>query len=207
MSYRFARQFGCLLATLFFATAAAADVRIGEAAPDFTGTDALTGKEISLSDYQGKLVVLEWHNPLCPFVKKFYSVGAMQHLQENANKRGVVWISINSSAEGKEGFLKDDATAVQVVRDRNAKPTHYLRDPSGSIGTLYGAKTTPHMYVIDTKGKLAYMGAIDDTPTADSADIATAKNYVTRALSALTEGSDIAVKSTRPYGCFVKYAD
>lgn len=201
------RHFGVICATILLSTAALAEVKIGAPAPDFTGTDAITGKEVSLNSLKGKLVVLEWNNPNCPFVKKFYSVGAMQTLQQNATKKGVVWLSINSSAKGKEGYLADDAAARDFISDRNAYSTHYLRDDSGTIGKLYGAKTTPHMFVIDSKGSLAYMGAIDDTPTADSADIATAKNYVTRALQALTEGKDIAVKSTQPYGCFVKYAD
>lgn len=201
------RRFGVVLATIMFSTAAMADAKIGAPAPDFTAHDSISGKEISLSDFKGKNVVLEWNNPLCPFVKKFYSVGAMQQLQQNAAKHDVVWISINSSAEGKEGFLKDDAAAKNFISDRTAHPTYYIRDVTGAIGKRYGAKSTPHMFVIDAKGTLAYMGAIDDTPTADSADIATAKNYVTRALIALTSGKEVAVKSTRPYGCFVKYKD
>lgn len=205
MTYRIARPIGLLLASILFCTAAFANVKVGGPAPDFMGIDAVTGKEVSLSDFKGKLVVLEWHNPFCPFVKKFYSVGAMQELQANAVKRGVIWISINSSAKGKEGFLKDDAAATALIAERKAHPTYYLRDPQGIVGKRYGAKTTPHMFVIDRKGMLAYMGAIDDTPTADSADIATAKNYVTRALKALTENKPIDVASTQPYGCFVKY--
>jgi len=200
-----ARRIGVFAATILLSTAALADVKIGMPAPDFTATDAVTGKEISLGAFKGKLVVLEWNNPECPFVKKFYSVGAMQTLQKNAAEKGVVWISINSAAEGKQGFMKDDAAANDFITDRTAHPTHYLRDTSGAIGHLYVAKTTPHMFVIDTKGTLAYMGAIDDTSTADSADIATAKNYVTRALQSLTEGKEVAVKSTQPYGCPVKY--
>jgi len=205
MTHRIARYVAILFSSMCVANAAMADVKIGAPAPDFTATDAMTGNDISLSALKGKLVVLEWNNPLCPFVKKFYSVSAMQTLQQNATKKGVVWISVNSSAEGKEGFMKDEAAVKDFIRERAAHPTHYIRDTSGSIGKLYGAKTTPHMFVIDSKGKLAYMGAIDDTPTADSADIATAKNYVTRALHALTEGEEVAVKSTQPYGCFVKY--
>ncbi len=200
-----ARHVGLLCATILFSSAALAAVNIDAPAPDFTGIDAISGKEISLSDFKGKLVVLEWNNPYCPFVKKFYSVGAMQKLQENATGKGVVWLSINSAAKGKQGYYETDAEAVDALTDRNAHPTYYLRDASGEIGKLYGAKTTPHMFVIDTKGTLAYMGAIDNTPTADSADIATAKNYVTRALQALTEDKKVAVTSTQPYGCFVKY--
>lgn len=205
MHQRIARTVAIFLSGLLLAASASAAVKVGAPAPDFTATDALSGKQIHLSDFQDKLVVLEWNNPNCPFVRKFYSVGAMQQLQENATKKGVVWISINSSASGKEGHLSDAAAAKDFVDDRNAHPTYYVRDENGAIGHLYGAKTTPHMFVIDKGGKLAYMGAIDDTPTADSADIATSKNYVTRALVALTGGKKIAVTNTQPYGCFVKY--
>jgi peroxiredoxin len=205
MGIRVIRTFGTLLSVFLFSTAALASVQIGAVAPDFTATDALSGKPVTLSKLRGKPVVLEWNNPNCPFVKKFYSVGAMQQLQENATKKGVIWISVNSSAEGKDGFLRTDKEAKEFVGNRNAHPTYYLRDPSGAIGKSYGAKTTPHMFVIDKDGNLAYMGAPDDTPTADPADIATAKNYVTRALKALTAGTTVAVTTTQPYGCFIKY--
>lgn len=205
MAYRFTRPLALLITSIFMSHAAMANVTVGAPAPDFTATDALSGTSVTLSDLKGKLVVLEWNNPDCPFVKKFYSVGAMQQLQQNAVKKNVVWISINSSAEGKEGYMADANAAKEAVSQRKAHPTHYVIDSAGTIGKLYSAKTTPHMFVIDTKGAVAYMGAIDDTPTADSADIATAKNYVTRALESLTTGTDIAVKSTQPYGCFVKY--
>ena len=194
-----------LLAAFSFSCAALADAKVDAPAPDFTATDALSGKPITLSKFQGKLVVLEWNNPQCPFVHKFYSVHAMQQLQENATKKGVVWISVNSGAPGKEGYLATDADAKSFVAEHEAHPTYYIRDTDGRIGHLYGAKTSPHMFVIDTKGNLAYAGAIDDTPTADPADIATAKNYVTRALRALSEGQPVAVKTSQPYGCSVKY--
>ncbi len=196
-----------LLACSLIFTPALAAPTVGKPAPDFTATDALSGESVTLSELKGKLVVLEWNNPLCPFVKKFYSVGAMQQLQANATGKGVVWISINSNAPGKEGAMPTDADAQNFVTEKAAKPTYYLRDPDGTIGKQYEAKTTPHMFVIDRDGTLAYMGAIDNTPTADSADIATAKNYVTRALTAVTNGKKPAVTATRPYGCFVKYAD
>ncbi len=193
------------IAACLFACAAFADAKVDAPAPDFTATDALSGKPVTLSSFKGKLVVLEWNNPKCPFVHKFYSVHAMQQLQENATKHDVVWISINSSAKGKEGYLATDADAKAFVAQYEAHPTYYLRDADGKIGHLYGAKSTPHMFVIDKAGTLAYAGAIDDTPTADPADIATAKNYVTRALKALSEGQPVAVKTSQPYGCFVKY--
>ncbi len=197
-----------LFALIVFALAAPAAYAlpvIGEPAPDFTAQDVLTGKKVHLAALKGKPVVLEWNNPECPFVKKYYSVGAMQQLQVRAAKQGVHWVSINSSAEGKEGFLKDDATARDTVIDRNAQPEYYLRDPKGEIGHLYGAKVTPHMFVIDAEGKLAYMGAIDSKPSADSADIATATNYVTETLRALKVGTPVKTTTTQPYGCFVKY--
>jgi peroxiredoxin len=194
-------------ASLFIASPSFANVKIGQPAPDFSAIDALSGKTVQLSELKGKLVVLEWTNPQCPFVKKFYSVGAMQKLQDNATHKNVVWISINSSAEGKEGHFANDKDAADAVSAKSAHPTHYLRDSNGKIGKLYGAKTTPHMFVIAKDGTLAYMGAIDDTPTADPADIATAKNYVTRALSALTQGKPVTATSSQPYGCFVKYKD
>lgn len=199
------RRFATACAFLFLSHAAYALPVIGEPAPQFEGLDVLTGKKISLKELKGKPVVLEWNNPNCPFVKKYYSIGAMQQLQVRAAKQGVHWISINSSAEGKEGYLKDDATARDFVIDRNAQPEYYLRDPLGKIGHLYGAKVTPHMFVIDAQGTLAYMGAIDSKPTADSADIATATNYVTEALRSLKEGTPVKTTNTQPYGCFVKY--
>lgn len=207
MNHRFVRQVGVAFASLLISTAALAAPEIGKPAPDFTATDALSGQKISLSEFKGKLVTLEWQNPECPFVKKFYSVGAMQQLQENAEKRGVVWITINSSAAGKQGHYEDDAAVKKAVADKKSHATYFIRDEDGSIGKLYDAKTTPHMFVINKEGTLAYMGAIDDTPTADPADIATAKNYVTRALDALTKNTPVKATNTKPYGCGVKYAE
>lgn len=205
MARQFIRKAAFFVAAALISTAAAAEVSVGKPAPDFTGTDVLSGEPVSLSDYKGKLVVLEWHNEGCPFVKKFYSVRAMQQLQKNAAEKGVVWITVNSSAEGKQGHYATAEDAKKYLTAKGAVPAHYIADTSGKIGHLYDAKTTPHMFVIDKEGTLAYMGAIDDTPTADSADIASAKNYVTRALRALNEGKPVAVTSTRPYGCGVKY--
>ena len=197
--------FLAVFSSFFISHSAFAEAKSRAAAPEFSATDSLSGKLISLSNFKGKLVVLEWTNPQCPFVHKFYSVGAMQQLQQNATKKGVVWISINSSAKGKEGFLKTDADAATWHSEQKAKSTYYVRDTNGSIGKLYGAKTTPHMFVIDAGGMIAYAGAMDDKPTADTADIATAQNYVTTALASLTEGKPVTTAQTKPYGCSVKY--
>ena len=194
-----------LILALFVSSAVMAAPVIGEAAPDFTGTDVISGKTLTLSDLKGKTVVLEWNNFNCPFVKKFYSVGAMQELQTRTVKDGVVWVSINSSAKDKEGYLPDAKAAKALLAEHKSHATYYLLDHDGKIGHAYEAKSTPHMFVIDQDGKLAYMGAIDNKPTADSADIASATNYVTEALKSLKAGKPVKVKQTRPYGCFVKY--
>ncbi len=195
-----------LLLTLLAITAthpAFAAVTIGNPAPDFTAS-AASGTTVKLSDYKGKIVVLEWNNPGCPFVKKFYGAGEMQRLQAETTKKGVVWLSINSSAAGNEGHV-DAASANQFIADSKAKPTEYLLDGSGTIGHLYGAKTTPHMFVIDPAGTLAYNGAIDDKPTPKSEDIAGAHNYVTAAIAAVLDNKAVKTTSTQPYGCNVKY--
>ena len=194
-----------LIAGLMFATSALALPVIGQPAPDFKAVDAVSGKNVALSDFKGKIVVLEWNNFGCPFVNKFYSSGAMQKFQANAVHDGVVWISVNSSADGKEGYLTDAATAKAAMAEHHSNASHYLLDHDGAIGHLYGAKTTPHMFVIDTKGNLAYMGAIDDKPTADPADIEGATNYVAMAIKNLRDGTPIQTTTTRSYGCFVKY--
>lgn len=193
------------IAATFIAASAWALPTIGQPAPDFTGTDILTGHSVRLSELKGKPVVLEWNNFECPFVKKFYSTGTMQQLQLRAAKQQVHWISINSSAPGKEGFIPDAETARKLIAERNAQPGFYVLDHDGSIGHLYGAKSTPHMFVIDANGNLVYMGAIDSKPTADTADIASATNYVTEALQSLKNGKPVKTSVTRPYGCFVKY--
>ncbi|MFM9889738.1 MAG: redoxin domain-containing protein [Rickettsiales bacterium] len=192
------------LASLFCVGAMAAPT-IGQPAPDFTGVDVMTGHTVHLSELKGKPVVLEWHEFDCPFIKKFYSTGTMQQLQVNAAKQGVQWISINSSAKGKQGYLPDADTARKQIAAHNGQPGSYLLDNDGTIGHLYEAKTTPHMFVIDEKGILVYMGAIDSKPTADTADIASATNYVTEALAALKAGKPVKTSVTKPYGCFVKY--
>lgn len=193
------------VAGILLATGAVAAPAIGKPAPDFKALDAVTGKPVALADLKGKTVVLEWTNPECPFVKKFYSAGKMQQLQADAVKDGVVWVSVNSSAKGKEGYLADAAAAKAAIATAGAKQSHYLLDAEGTIGHAYGAKTTPHMFVIDKEGTLVYMGAIDDIESADAADIAKANNYVTAALTALKEGKPVKTPSTKSYGCFVKY--
>ena len=199
------RTIAAFAATVLLSTAALALPTVGKPAPDFSVVDALSGKTITLADLKGKIVVLEATNPECPFVKKHYGSGNMQKQQEAATKDGVVWISFNASAKGKEGYLPTALDAQASVNEHNAKPTYYVLDPEGKLGHLYDAKTTPHMYVIDQKGTLAYMGAIDDKPTADPADIAGAKNYVAEAIAALKAGKPVLHAQTKPYGCFVKY--
>ena len=191
------------LMTAFVSYAAQAAVQTNEPAPDFTLTDT-NGKMYKLSDYKGKFVILEWVNFECPFVKKHYQSGNMQSLQKDMTAQDIVWFSINSSAEGKQGYYQP-AEINEIMENSNANPTAYLLDTSGEVGQLYGAKTTPHMFIIDPKGILLYQGAIDDKPTFDLQDIATAKNYVQTALSAAMAGQKIADSITTPYGCSVKY--
>jgi len=183
---------------------AATEVKIGAPAPNFTATDS-NGKNHNLTDFKGKTVVLEWTNHDCPFVKKHYETNNMQKLQKSATSQGVIWLSIVSSAPGQQGFV-NGAKANELTKSRNASPTAVILDPDGKIGKLYGARTTPHMFVIAPNGNLAYMGAIDDKPTANKDDVATAKNFVAEALTAIKAGKPVAVATTQPYGCSVKYA-
>lgn len=180
-----------------------AGVEVGKAAPDFTGIDS-NGKQHRLSQYKGKTVVLEWTNHDCPYVKKHYNSGNMQTLQNNATANGIVWLSIISSRPGKQGHVTGKQ-ANELTQSRNASPSAVILDESSEIGLLYGAKTTPHMYIVDKSGRLVYMGGIDDTPSKDQDDIARSKNYVTAALDAMAAGKKIEDSITRPYGCSVKY--
>jgi peroxiredoxin len=184
---------------------AAAQAVVGESAPSFTATDS-NGKPESLADFKGKWVVLEWTNNECPFVKKHYGSGNMQKLQKLFTGKGVTWLSVVSSAPGQQGFV-DGAKANALTRERGAAPSAVLLDPQGTLGRLYGAKTTPHMYVIDPQGKLVYNGAIDDKPSTDPSDVSGAKNYVSAALEQAMAGKAVAVASSAPYGCAVKYAN
>jgi peroxiredoxin len=191
--------------TAALSVAAHAAPVVGSAAPDFSVTDA-AGKPLSLASLRGKTVVLEWSNFGCPFVKKFYGAKAMQALQKDATKNGVVWISVFSSAKGKEGYMSAKE-ATDTMQKAGGAPSHIVMDAGGTLGRLYGAKTTPHMFVIAADGKLAYMGAIDDKPTADPADIKDAHNYVSAAIDTLKNGKPVTMNNTKPYGCSVKYAN
>lgn len=176
---------------------------VGKAAPDFKLTDA-DGKTHSLSDFKGKHVVLEWINHGCPFVVKHYDSGNMQALQKEFTGKGVVWLSICSSAKGKQGHMSP-ADWKKTVAEKGSAPTAVLLDEPGKVGKLYDAKTTPHMFVVNPEGTLIYMGAIDDKPTADKADVPGAKNFVRAALTEAMEGKPVSQPSTKPYGCSVKY--
>jgi peroxiredoxin len=184
---------------------ASAAPAVGQPAPNFKLND-VSGRVVSLSDYRGKTVVLEWNNPDCPFVKKHYGSGNMQKTQAAAKKDGVVWLSINSSAEGKQGHM-DGSKAKGVMASLKAQPTAYLLDPNGVVGKGYDAKTTPHMYIVNKAGTLVYAGGIDDKPTPNPADINGARNHVLAALAELKAGKPVSVSSSRPYGCAVKYKD
>lgn len=185
------------------AAPAAATPTTGAPAPQFTGTDA-NGATHRLADYAGKIVVLEWTNNQCPFVQKHYNSGNMQRIQKEARAHGVVWFSVVSSAPGKEGYVTP-AQAREVVQQRGAQPTGVILDASGDLGRTYGAKTSPHMFVIDAQQRLVYQGAIDDKPTTDPASLQSARNYVREALASVEAGRAVAVSETTPYGCSVKY--
>lgn len=194
-----------LLLTVGIASTAPA-ATVGEAAPVFTAT-AADGATVKLEDYKGKIVVLEWFNKGCPFVRKHYDSHNMQNLQkEMTAKDDVVWLTVSSSAEGKQGYETAE-TAKETFAKEGMASTHYLLDSDGTIGKLYDAKTTPHMFVIDKDGKLAYAGAIDDKPSAYASDIEGAKNYVRAAVDSLEKGEAVAETATKSYGCGVKYAD
>jgi len=179
-------------------------LHIGQQAPDFTGADS-NGKTVQLSELKGKPVLLEWTNDGCPFVKKWYSSGAMQKLQREAASSGVVWLTIASSAPGEQGYV-DAIAANQDTASRNAAPAHVLLDPQGRIGHLYGAQTTPHIFLIDQAGKLAYMGGADSIASTNVEDIAKAEPYVHEAIEAVVAGKPVQHAVTRPYGCSVKYS-
>jgi peroxiredoxin len=176
---------------------------VGVAAPGFTLVDTY-GKSHKLSDFAGKHVVLEWLNHDCPFVRKHYNSGNIQSLQKKYTEMGVVWLSIVSSAEGKQGHFPPDV-ANNLTTEKGASPTAVLIDADGSVGHMYEARTTPHMFVINPQGTLIYIGAIDDIRSTDAADIAKATNYVDQALTSSMKGEPVSVTTTQPYGCSVKY--
>lgn len=176
----------------------------GKPAPDFRAIDS-KGAQRSLAEFGGRICVLEWTNHDCPYVRKHYGAGAMQALQARATGAGAVWLSIISSAPGQQGFVSG-AQADTLTAQRKAAPSAVLLDPTGAVGRLYGAKTTPHMFVINAQGALVYQGGIDDRATANPADLAKATNYVQAALDDLAAGRTVAVATSTPYGCSVKYA-
>ena len=197
------KRFASACCTLALIGSAAALVP-NSIAPDFQGTDS-TGQTQTLAQYRGKFVVLEWANKGCPYEQKQYLSGNMERLQREWTAKGVVWLSILSSAPGQQGNVTP-AEENAYLKQMHAAPTAAILDPSGRIGHLYDAKTTPHMFVIDPSGKVIYQGAIDDKPTTDQSDILGARNYVSEALTAAMAGKPVAVAVTRPYGCSVKYA-
>ncbi len=182
---------------------ARAEVATRAEAPDFELTD-LDGQSRKLSEFRGKTVVLEWINHGCPFVVKHYDSGNMQSVQRDATAEGVVWLSICSSAEGQQGYYSAEDWR-KVNAEKQGAATAILLDPEGTVGRLYGARTTPHMYVIDAAGTLVYQGAIDNKPSADPSDIPSALNYVRAALGDVGAGREVATPTTKPYGCGVKY--
>ena len=196
-----------MLVALVLCTASAlfAAAKVGQAAPDFTAT-ASTGKTIHLADYRGKYVVLEWHNNGCPYVQKHYNSGNMQRLQKQWTGRGVVWLSILSSAKGMQGYVTASEENDYMAK-MQAAPTAALLDPNGTVGHLYDAKTSPQMVVINPQGVVIYDGAIDNKPTPDLDDVPGATNYVNLALEQAMAGKPVETSATRPYGCSVKYAD
>ena len=192
-----------LLAGIATPGTAAAEPKTGKPAPDFTATDS-TGHTHRLSAYRGKRVILEWTNHNCPFVGKHYRSGNMQQTQKAATADGAVWLSVISSAPGLQGHVSG-AEADALTQRRDAHPTAVLLDPSGDVGRLYRAKVTPHMFIVDKDGTLAYQGAIDSIPSWDEDDISVATNYVGQALAQLKAGQQVKPRGTRPYGCSVKY--
>ena len=198
-------KFACAAVAALVLTAPAvhAAARVGEPAPAFSLTDS-NGKAHALADFKGKTVVLEWTNAECPFVKKHYEPKNMQTQQGEAKSSEVVWLTVNSGAPGKQGHV-DGAGANAIIASTGGQQAAYLLDPAGEAGKAYGAKTTPHMYVIDGEGVLRYAGAIDSNPSADPADIPGATQYVDAALGDLAANRAVARGTSQPYGCSVKY--
>jgi peroxiredoxin len=185
-------------------SAANAAPQIGQVAPDFSAQDS-KGDSLHLSQYRGKTVVLEWTNADCPYTRKHYTSGNMQNVQKLAQEKGIVWLTIVSSAPGKQGYV-NGSDAGALTESRHAAPTAVLLDPSGTVGHLYNAKTTPHMFVIDPKGMLQYMGGIDSLATSDPDDISRAEPYLKEAMLAVAQGEKPPHSVTKPYGCSIKYA-
>lgn len=194
-----------VLAALLAAVSGAHAATVGQPAPAFTATD-VNGKAVSLSDFKGRHVVLEWVNPGCPYVQKHYGGGNMQATQKSAADQGVVWLTINTTARDHRDY-KAPAEMAAWMKAQKAAATTTLMDESGQVGRAYGARTTPHMYIVNPAGTLVYAGAIDSKPTANPADIPGATNHVKAALAELLAGRAVSQASTRPYGCSVKYAN
>ena len=186
------------------AASAAVQAKVGEPAPTFTATST-SGSPVSLASYKGQIVVLEWTNHECPYVRKHYETGNMQALQREATAQGVVWLTLISSAKGEQGYVTA-AQADELTTSRKAAPTAVLLDEPGVVGRMYGATNTPHMYVVDKAGTLIYAGAIDDRPTTRRADVPGASNYVRAALDSVSAGQPVKTPITRAYGCTVKYS-
>jgi peroxiredoxin len=191
------------LSALVVAASLHAAPAVGQSAPDFTLRDA-TGKPVRLGDFRGKHVVLEWTNPACPYVRKHYDSGNMPATQKEAVDKGVVWLSIDSTAKSSYEYL-EPAKLVAWQKERKAQPTALLMDEDGTAGKAYGARTTPHMYIVDPQGKLIYAGGIDSIPSSDPRDIGKAVNYVRQGLNEALAGKPLSAAVTRPYGCSVKY--
>jgi len=200
-------RFGLAVVTMSLALAcgSAFALKPGELAPDFKGSDS-NGKNETLAQYRGKFVVLEWTNQGCPYTLKHYESGNMEALQKQWTAKGVVWLSVISSARGQQGY-QTAAEENDYLKRMKASPTAVILDPNGAIGRLYAAKTTPHMFVIDPQGKLVYEGAIDDQPTPEPSSIKGAHNYVSAALEEAMAGKPVATPVTRAYGCSVKYGN
>jgi len=175
----------------------------GLSAPDFKATSS-SGKIISLTDFKGKIIVLEWTNHLCPFVRKHYSTGNMQSLQEEFTSKGVIWLSVISSAPGKQGHL-DGTEALPQSKIQKSHPTEILLDPEGKLGKIFEAKTTPHIIIIDKMGLIAYQGAVDSVADSEPSSIKGAKNYVSQALNSILANKAVKVAKTQSYGCSIKY--
>ncbi len=192
-----------ILSLAAYAAVAVAAPQVGKPAPEFTLTDS-DGKPHNLSDFNGKVVVLEWLNHGCPFVKKHYDSGNMQSLQKKYTGQDVVWLSIVSSAPGKQGHMSAEDTN-KTKAEKNAAPTAVLIDESGTVGKLYNAKVTPELFIIGKDGVLAYAGAIDDKKSTAAEDVKGAKNYVSQALDEVLAGKPVSEPSSTAYGCSVKY--
>jgi AhpC/TSA family protein len=192
-----------VLMTLLAAGSAQSSPGIGQSAPDFALNDA-SGKAVKLSDFRGKIVVLEWTNPRCPYVRKHYDSGNMPATQKEAVDKGVIWLSINSTGKSSSEYL-EPAKLVSWQHEHKAAPTALLIDEDGAAGRAYGARTTPHMYIVDPQGRLIYAGGIDSIPSSNPVDISKAVNYVRQGLDEALAGKPLSAPVTRPYGCSVKY--